>query len=440
MACSWCGVLLFSVSILLDRSRCIGTVGLLGRLMTMIRVCIALDNASEEGTLAELIRAAEAGEVQAVAAAISNQGPHADALARLKALGAEIHEEPRAMLEATGGRADLCLIDTGILSHFALTIAAMRAGLNVLIVPPAAATVDEVREMESVADETGLLAAVGFPELHAPQTHILKQILMEGILGRIESIKCRALWPRDDAYYTRNAWAGRLRIDGQWVLDSPANGDLAPTLMQLLFLAGPTDRESALPHSIQSELYRAHPIESPDTVAMRIRTDMNTPLLFLATHACRHSQGPEFELVGTLGRMHQTPEITRIETFDGLSDAWPTPSIGEMRAAVLTSVAQRLAGDGTFVCDIGIAAQHTLAVNGAHSAAKVREIPGEFLERIDSDRLGNEAGGGRWIVKDIEEVFAQCWKENKLPGELKTPWAKSWPPVSVEGLESFRAC
>ena len=71
-----------------------------------------------------------------------------------------------------------------------------------------------VKRGRAAQAKTGRLLAVGFQELYVPAAHDIKARVLRGDIGTLRRVTVRAQWPRDDAYYARNNWAGRLRVNG----------------------------------------------------------------------------------------------------------------------------------------------------------------------------------------------------------------------------------
>ncbi|MHC4986729.1 MAG: Gfo/Idh/MocA family protein, partial [Planctomycetota bacterium] len=177
--------------------------------------------------------------------------------------------------------ADLVVIASPIHHHKQQTLTALASGSGVLCEKPAAATIQDVREMAAAAEGAGRPVAIGFQR-------------------SLSSAKALACWPRAESYYTRNDWAGRLKAeDGAWVLDSPINNATAHFLHHMLYVLGPAADHSATPVEVQAELVRAKPIENFDTGVVRVRTECGAEVVFLTTHSTRRERGPviayEFE-------------------------------------------------------------------------------------------------------------------------------------------------
>ncbi len=379
----------------------------------------------------DLLAEVERGDMRIIGATVINQDQEADKCARLRALGCELFTDHRAMFARLHGRIDLCCIPTGIHLHMPMTIDALRAGANVLVEKPAAAAIQEVRAMQAAERASGRFVAVGFQSIFARDTLTMKRAILDGAPGRVRSIVCRGLWPRSEAYYTRNGWAGRLRDRAHWVLDSPFNNALAHQLNLLLFLAGGSERESAVPASVTAELYRANRIESADTVAMRIVTADGLPLLFLATHACAQRLGPEIEVRGDRGSIHWTFTETRIARHQAPIEIIANQSEEEVRRAMFAQLRARIADPSRFVCGLDIAAAHTLAVNGAHESSAVHEIDPALVQRVV------EGDATFAAIIGIDTVIARCFAEERLFCEIGAPWAVPGRTVAMDGYQRF---
>ena len=260
------------------------------------------------------------GFLEISAATIINQDEEAEKSAKLRSLGCKIYTDYIQMLNDFRGEIDICFIPTGIPLHRPMTIAAMESGANVFVEKPLAATIQEVNDMKKVQTSSGKFAAVGYQTMYTPELMLIKKTICSGKLGKVKSVKCCALWPRAEAYYNRNNWAGKLKIkDEVWVLDSPFNNALAHQLNQICFFAGKEIAKSAEIKSIQAELYRANRIESTDTACMRITTSENIPLYFILTHACETAFGPELVVTGEKGEIKWNMTKT-LMTISGKTD------------------------------------------------------------------------------------------------------------------------
>ena len=119
--------------------------------------------------------------------------------------------DPAAVSRATSGRRargfddpermlaeeelDLVSIVAPTSLHLPVTLAALRAGANVLVEKPIAATREEAVRMMAAAAEAGRMLTVGHIERFNPVIRELRRRLAEGELGRIFQINATRLGP-----------------------------------------------------------------------------------------------------------------------------------------------------------------------------------------------------------------------------------------------------
>ncbi len=90
---------------------------------------------------------------------------------------------------------DLVSIVSPTSLHLPTTLAALRAGANVLVEKPIAATREEATEMIGAARDAGRMLTVGHIERFNPAIRELRRRLVEGELGRIFQISATRLGP-----------------------------------------------------------------------------------------------------------------------------------------------------------------------------------------------------------------------------------------------------
>ncbi len=370
--------------------------------------------------LERVLHHATTGELTLVAATVINRAEEAAACRELTARGCTIYGDYKEMLAAHHGELDLVLIPTGIHWHARMTRAALAAGAHVLVEKPLAATIEDVRAIQRDERATGRFVAVGFQDIYLADTAAVKKKLAEDYIGKVRRIRSRGLWPRPAAYYARNDWAGRVRLGEEWVLDSPLANALAHFLNLALFVAGDTPTTSARPIELEAETYRARPIESYDTVAVRLTTHNGVTVCFYATHSCTAVIEPELILEGDAGRGTWSAEAGWcLERHDGASIRFPPRGETQARKEMFERVLRRLRDPQGFVCDTEIAAQHTLCVNGVRESGPVHDIAPAYITVHGADR----GGAAQVSIADIESHFARAYVEGALPSEIGCPWA-----------------
>lgn len=95
-------------------------------------------------------------------------------------------------------------------SHAEISIAALRAGKNVLSEKPLCKTVDEALQVEQAVKETGKFLQVGYVRRHASNIAVLKKFIDAGDLG--------------DIYFAKASLIRRLGNPGGWFADKERSG------------------------------------------------------------------------------------------------------------------------------------------------------------------------------------------------------------------------
>src|SRR5688572_1786893 len=219
-------------------------------------------------------------------------------LAEIRAAGIPIHANLQALFADTA--VDLLMISTPIHLHCPQTCFALARNVNVLCEKPLAGTLADGMTMVDAQRTSKAFAAIGYQWSFSAAVQALKRDVMSGALGRPIRMKALVFFPRPVSYFSRNDWAGRIRAaDGQGVYDSPVNNATSHYLHNMFYVLGRTRETSAMPATVQAELYRANSIENFDTAAIRASTDDGVEILFYTTHAVMDRQGPgsryEFE-------------------------------------------------------------------------------------------------------------------------------------------------
>ncbi len=373
------------------------------------------------------------GILEIVAATVINQDEEKEKCDRLRSLGCEIFDNYLEMLEKKKGLIDVCFIPTGIHLHKPMTLAALASGANVFVEKPAAATIQEVNDMVDAEKKSGRFVAVGFQTIYTPETARIKEAILSGGLGRIRSIKCKALWPRTEAYYSRNNWAGRLKLGNQWVLDSPFNNALSHQLNLMCYFAGSDMNSSADLESVEAELCRANPIESADTACIRIKCASGIDIHFVISHACSAQSGPFMCISGEKGRILWDPVSTQF-FIGGGSETLPCRDWNGMREDILLSLARRVQGKESRICSLENAAKQTLCVNGAHDSSEIVSVPDIFIEKKAHDSSSLMA------IRGIEEIVEKSYEEERMFSELSVPWAVPGKQISLRNYGFFPSC
>ncbi|WPJ95178.1 Gfo/Idh/MocA family oxidoreductase [Coraliomargarita algicola] len=377
-------------------------------------------------------RAAERGLFQLKAATIINQAEEAEKCSEIESMGGRIYDDFARMLTDFKDKIDLCFIPTGIHHHAEMTRLALNAGANVYVEKPAAATIQLVNSMLDAEANSDQFVAVGFQHVYDPAARWVKQSILDGAIGQIHSIKSRALWPRSKSYYSRNNWAGKLQLASECVLDSPFNNALAHPLNLMCFFAGEKLHKSAMPQTVQAELYRAYEIESPDTACIRIQTTNGIRMHFYASHSCPSKENPTIEITGASGTILWSMERAQLLRNGIIEAEIPCANFKDMLGIIGESMFKRYSDSSILTCTLEMAKAHTLCVNAAHESSSIHTIPTQYLETIPSPE------GEEFIsIQNIQSITHQAYQNELLFSELNIPWAKSTTAFQLSNYTSF---
>jgi alpha-mannosidase len=367
-------------------------------------------------------------KLQGVVDPFPRQSAH---LAELQSLGIPVYETLERFYAER--KADLAVIASPIHRHCPQTLVALSEGSHVLCEKPVAAVIQDARSMSRASAGSGRFAAVGYQWSFSSAIQEVKADILSGVYGRAKRLRCLYLWPRDEAYYHRNSWAGRIRDDeGNWVLDSPANNAMAHDLHNMLYILGEAVDRSARPVQVNAELYRAYPIQNYDTVAARIMTESGAEVLIYFSHASGVDIGPVFSYEFEKGEIMGSGRDGTLKGLfqDGRVKDYGSPNEEPFKKFWDSLDAVRY--QTPLPCGIEAAASQTLCINGfQESVPAIVDIP-RLLVRREND------GGTRQLsVKGLEETFVQCYQEGLLPSEQGVGWAKPGEDVSLEDYQKY---
>lgn len=216
------------------------------------------------------------------------------------ARGVKVYKDYLEMLDAHADELDMVTIPTPVPLHAPMHQACIDRGLTVYLEKPPTLNWAELQQMLAVEERAAKLTNVGFNYIIEEPRQALKQRLLSGEFGALERISLLGLWARAESYYQRSSWAGRLRLDGQLVLDSCMGNAISHQVHDSLFWAGQDGLWSwgSVDH-VRAELYRAHDIECLDTVFAAGQCPGGPELRLALTHACaeqgQHEQALECE-------------------------------------------------------------------------------------------------------------------------------------------------
>ncbi len=372
-----------------------------------------------------------------VAAAENRMSAVPQRVEKLRAEGVELFDDALKMLRALPGRCDAIYIATGPTSHERLTVAALDAGFPVHLEKPAAPTVQEVDRILQAMERSGQFCLVGFHAVHSDDIRFLKDRVVAGRLGRVETLVCWANWPRGQDYYSRSNWLGQLRVGEQWVLDGPATNALAHQITNMLLLACDQPNRLAAPASVRAELYAAGPISGHDTAAIEIATTAGQRAALLVSHCGKEQFGPFIEIHAERAKVFWNQKKGAEITYtDGHTEFCPAPADmgrGAMIANFVQAVRRR---DGAMLrCPLVESRAMTLVGNAAHESSEV-------IHRIDPAccrAVTDRQWGSRTQVEGLDELLVEAARRRCLLSDLPNApaWAVATQPFDLADYRQF---
>lgn len=334
----------------------------------------------------QFTRLHDAGRIDWTAAVVRSPDKAPDEVAMLRARGVRIFPDTTSMYDAIP---DLALVGlpVGIEFHEPLTCEALARGVNVLVEKPVSTTTASVDRMIAAANaHPDLSVTVGFQHMADRNIRRIKEIILSGRLGRIRAIRFHGFWPRGDAYYGRNNWAGKIAspATGAPILDSPANNAFAHYLNIALFLAADKLEATAEPLITAARLLRARrTIETFDTCAIDFNAG-DVPVSAFLTHTCPDTTEPHIAVECTAGRADwELNGRWSMRDADGREIA--AGPDGDCYGTMFDDVIAKLADPSVFTCSIAMARNHAALIESLHRDYRVEEIPEPLIHRRESD-------------------------------------------------------
>lgn len=118
-----------------------------------------------------------------------------------------------AFLES-GVETDVVTIATPNGFHASQAILALEAGNHVVIEKPMALSKSDAEQVIFKALHKSKQVFAVMQNRFSPPSVWIKEVIQQGILGKIYSVHVNSFWNRDERYYTPDSWHGRKDLDG----------------------------------------------------------------------------------------------------------------------------------------------------------------------------------------------------------------------------------
>lgn len=319
--------------------------------------------------------------------------------------------------------ADLAVISTPIQLHYEQILTCLNHGSHVLTEKPVCTSVKGARELEKAERRAERFVAVGYQLNYSRDVLAMKSDILDGKFGKPLLFKACHAMARGRSYYQRNNWAGKITINGCKVNDSPFNNACAHQFQNMTFLLGDAMDRAAELGLVEGEVYRANrDVENFDTAAVKAMTKTGVPIYYYTSHALREKHlGPvceyQFEnAVIFFGKDFGEGPVNEyvVEWKDGRRQSYKDIEKG-LRMQKLYD-ALECAGNGKQpVCTVQCAIPHLEAVT-CLAELPIHSIREEEVEHVEEE--------GDWYcrIRNLEDIFLTCYKNNQLPSQMGVRW------------------
>lgn len=319
---------------------------------------------------------------------------------------------------------DVVILSTPIHTHLPLARAAMEAGIDVLLEKPTTASLAEHAELVAVAERTGRLCQVGFQTFGSHALPAVVDMIARGEVGQVTGIGAIGTWVRTAAYWARSPWAGRRRMGDRAVVDGVVTNPLAHAVATALWVGGA--RASTDIAYVNTDLWRANPIEADDTSSLRAVGTDGTRYGFGLT-LCAAERTPARVLVlGTEGEIELEYEhdVVRLRTGRVVAEK----QYG--RTDLLENLLRARTGE-RLLCDVRDTGAFMQVLEAVRTAPDPAPIGDAYVDWADglaaapgiSGTQGNPEGDSRHpVVHDVAEWCDRAAREQRTFTELGAPW------------------
>jgi predicted dehydrogenase len=312
-------------------------------------------------------------------------------------------------------RPDVVVLSTPIPTHLPLARAAMEAGMDVLLEKPTTASLAEHTELVAVAQATGRLCQVGFQTFGSHAVPAAAALVAAGEIGDVVGYGAVGTWVRTAGYWARAPWAGRRRLDGRDVVDGVVTNPLAHAVATTLLVGGVT--QAADVAWVDTDLFRANPIEADDTSAVRVTAADGTRYGFGLTLCAKERSAARVLVIGTTGEIELLYEsdrlVLRTERVTMDKTYGRTPLLDD-----LLDVRASDDPDRRLLCDVRDTGAFMRVMEAVRTGADPRPVPAD-----DVDWQG-DGDDRRPVVRDVEDWCEQVARTQQTFTELGAPWAR----------------
>lgn len=351
--------------------------------------------------------------------------------------GVRVFSDYLEMLNACGRELDFVCIPTPIPLHAPMHRACIERSLACYLEKPPTLSWAELEDMLRVEKRAPYPTQVGFNFIAELPRRNLKRRLLLGEFGRLKRAGFLGCWPRATSYFSRAPWAGRLMLNDRLVLDSCTGNAMAHFIHNLLFWCGQDEELSwGEVESVEAQLYRAHAIESFDTVFARGVCEGAVEIRVAATHAASGASWQR-EWLDCEEATLEYDVNTGYSIFwnDGREERGPSSRL-DLLVENLRHFVRTLRGEENRPLTRLQDARPFVYFNNLLfvSARQIHALDASFLTRNDNAR------GGEFIaINDIERALEEFAGDGKFPDERGLAWGRAGGRATLAQLPQLES-
>lgn len=133
-------------------------------------------------------------------------------LNKIKTIGVDKFKDYKQLLKSTN--ADVIVVAVPNYLHYLVSIDSLRAGKHVICEKPMTLSSKQAVKMMAEEKKSGKKLMIVKQNRYNPPVKKIKDLVNNGKLGKVGLIVVNCIWNRNDAYYLKSDWKGKLKLDG----------------------------------------------------------------------------------------------------------------------------------------------------------------------------------------------------------------------------------
>lgn len=319
--------------------------------------------------------------------------------------------------------ADVAVISTPIHLHYEQIKTALEHGSHVLTEKPICTAVDGALRLMKLAQEKNRFVSVGYQLNYSRDALAMKQDILDGKYGKPLYMKALHAMSRGRKYYSRNNWAGKIKVKDCCVNDSPFNNACAHQFQNMTFVLGKELNRAMEIQSVKAELYKANKtLENFDIACVEAKTEEGVPIYYYTAHPLKEKKlGPISEYRFEKGTIYFGKDFGDgpVEEYVGVLDNGDKVFYGEIdkgeRLQKLYDAIDCAENGAQPVCTIQCAVPHLDTVM-ALAELEIKEISDEHIDYLE------EGDDTFCCVKGLKELFETCYLNRSMPSDEGVLW------------------